>query len=220
MSIWIGTIMAHNDLSACSVLALFLYSQATGPQTVVTPPKLPKPWNVSSEPMKSLCQTGLPSSSSSSLGKQRAGTNTCSPTPTRFPRGTVSPADLGIAEPVWPPLCCGRSVGRLGEECSTTRQKGSVLKRLPTRVSQSCLSRNHIGTASSDTGAKAKGEKLSLLRDLPGLCADTLKRTGVARIEESAGPEPQGVGRVDLWRHLPSESVLGPMQCATTRIDS
>ena len=44
--------------------------------------------------------------------------------------------------------------------------------------------------------------------------------SGVARIEESAGPEPQGVGRVDLWRHLPSESVLGPMQCATTRIDS
>jgi hypothetical protein len=88
MSIWIGTIKAHNDLSACSVLALSLYSQATVPQTVVTPPKLPKPWNVSSEPMKSLCHTGLPSSSSSSLGKQRAGTNTCSPTPTRFPCGT------------------------------------------------------------------------------------------------------------------------------------
>ena len=51
-----------------------------------------------------------------------------------------------------------------------------------------------------------------VLRDLPGLCADTLKRTGVASIEESAGPEAQGVDRVDLWRHLPSESVLGPMQ--------
>jgi hypothetical protein len=30
----------------------------------------------------------------------------------------------------------------------------------------------------------------------------------------------KSVGRVDLWTHLPSESVLGPMQCATTRIDS
>ena len=56
--------------------------------------------------------------------------------------------------------------------------------------------------------------------DLPGLCANTPKRTGVARTKESAGLEPQGLGRVDLWRHLPSESVLGPMQCAATRIDS
>ena len=58
--------------------------------------------------------------------------------------------------------------------------------------------------AGSDTGAKAKGAKRPVFRDLPGLrlCADTPKRTGVARIEESAGPEPQGVGRVDLWRHL------------------
>jgi hypothetical protein len=98
----------------------------------------------------------------------------------------------------------------------------SVLKRLPTRVPQSCLSRNHMRTAGSDTGAKAKGAKRPVLRDLPGLCADTPKRTRVtvALIEESAGPERQGVGRVDLWRHLPSESVLGPMQCAKTRIDS
>jgi hypothetical protein len=70
----------------------------------------------------------------------------------------------------------------------------SVLTRLPTIVPQSCLSRNHIGTADSDTGAKAKGAKGPVLRDLPGLCADNQKRTGVARIEESAGPEPQGVG--------------------------
>jgi hypothetical protein len=56
-----------------------------------------------------------------------------------------------------------------------------------------------------------------------GLCANTPKRTGVARsarTKESAGLEPQGLGRGDLWRHLPSESVLGPMQCAATRIDS
>ena len=110
------------------------------------------------------------------------------------------PSDLAGGKGIFLPLC--------------------VLKRLPTRVPQSCLSRNHMGTAGSDTGAKAKGAKRPFLRDLPGLCADTPKRTGVARIEESAGPEPQGVGRVDLWRHLPSESVLGPMQCATTRIDS
>jgi hypothetical protein len=77
-----------------------------------------------------------------------------------------------------------------------------------------------MGTAGSDTGAKAKGAKRPVLGDLPALCADTPKRTGMARIEESAGPEPQAVGRVDLWTHLPSESVLGPMQCATTRIDS
>jgi hypothetical protein len=79
-----------------------------------------------------------------------------------------------------------------------------------------------MGTAGSDTGAKAEEAERPVFRDLPGLrlCADTPKRTGVARIEESAGPEPQGVGRVDPWRHLPSESVLGPMQCATPRIDS
>ncbi len=56
-----------------------------------------------------------------------------------------------------------------------------------------------MGTAGSDTGAKAKGAKRPVLRDLQGLCADTPKCTGVASIEESAGPEPQGVGRVDLW---------------------
>ena len=49
---------------------------------------------------------------------------------------------------------------------------------------------------------------------------NTPKRTGVASTKESAGLEPQGLGRVNLWRHLPSESVLGPMQCAATRIDS
>ena len=96
----------------------------------------------------------------------------------------------------------------------------SMLKRLSTRVPQSCLSRNYMGSAGSDTGAKAKGAKRPVFRDLPGLCANAPKRTGVARTEESAGPEPQGVGRIDLWRHLPSESVLGPMQRATTRIDS
>ncbi len=55
-----------------------------------------------------------------------------------------------------------------------------------------------MGTADSNTGAKAKGAKRPVLRDLPGLCVETPKRTGVARIEESAGLEPQGVGRVDL----------------------
>jgi hypothetical protein len=53
------------------------------------------------------------------------------------------------------------------------------------------------------------------------LCANTPKRrTGVTRIGESALLEPQGVGRVDLWRHLLSEGVLGPMRCTMTRIDS
>jgi hypothetical protein len=92
-----------------------------------------------------------------------------------------------------------------------------VLTMLPTRVPQSCISRNHMGTAGSDT--KAKGTERPLLRDLPGLCADTPKRTGVARIE-GLDLSLKVLGRVDLWRHLPSESVLGPMQCAATRIDS
>ncbi len=86
-----------------------------------------------------------------------------------------------------------------------------------------------MGMVGSDTGAKAKGAKRSVLRDVPGLsrllCADTPKCTAgpdwpAARIEESARPEPQGVGRAYLSRHLPSESVLGPMQYATIRIDS
>jgi hypothetical protein len=95
-----------------------------------------------------------------------------------------------------------------------------MLKRLPKGFPQSGLSRNYMGPASSYAGAEAKGARRPVFGDLPGLCANTPKRTGVASTKESAGLEPQGLGRVDLWRHLPSESVLGPMQCAATRIDS
>ena len=59
-----------------------------------------------------------------------------------------------------------------------------------------------------------------VFRDLPGLCADTPKHSRVARAEGSIRPEPQRVSGVDLWRHLPFKGVLGPTQCATTRIDS
>jgi hypothetical protein len=40
-----------------------------------------------------------------------------------------------------------------------------------------------MGTAGSDTGAKAKGAKRPVLQDLQGLCADTLKHIRVASIE-------------------------------------
>ena len=96
----------------------------------------------------------------------------------------------------------------------------SVLKRISLSFPQSSLSRGYMGKVSSDAGAEAKGARRPVSRDLPGLCANTPKRNGVARTKESAGLEPQGLGRVNLWRHLPSESVLDPMQCAATRIDS
>ena len=48
-----------------------------------------------------------------------------------------------------------------------------------------------MGKAGLDAGAKAKGARQPVFRDLPGLCADTPKHTGVA--------EPQGPGAVDLW---------------------
>ena len=67
-----------------------------------------------------------------------------------------------------------------------------------------------MGKAGSDAGAEAKGARQPVFRDLPSLCANPPKRTGVARLEGSIGPEPQGAGGVDLWRHLPSEGVLGP----------
>ena len=96
----------------------------------------------------------------------------------------------------------------------------SVLKRISQSFPQSSLSRSYMGKAGSDAGAEAKGARQPVFRDLPGLCADTPKRTGVARPEGSIGPEPQGAGGVDLRRYLPSKSVLGPVQCTTTRIDS
>ena len=85
-----------------------------------------------------------------------------------------------------------------------------MLKRISSGVPQSSLSRSHMGKAGPDAGAKAKGARQPVFRDLPSLCANPPKRTGVARLEGSIGPEPQVVGGVALWRHLPSKSVLGP----------
>ena len=48
-------------------------------------------------------------------------------------------------------------------------------------------------------------------------CVLTLR---VASPEGSLGPEPHKASGVDLWRHLPFQDVLGPMQCTTSRIDS
>ena len=88
-------------------------------------------------------------------------------------------------------------------------------------VPQSSPPRSHMGKAGSDAGAKAKGARQPVFRDLLCLCANPPKRTGVARLEGSIGPSwwsrPMATSslqerwaRVDLWRHLPSKSVLGP----------
>ena len=71
--------------------------------------------------------------------------------------------------------------------------------------------------AGSDAGAEAYRARQPVFRGLPGLCADSPKRTGVARPEGSIGPEPQ---RVELLRHFPFKGVIGPTQRTTTRIDS
>ena len=75
-----------------------------------------------------------------------------------------------------------------------------------------------MGKAGSDA-AEGKGARQPVFRDLPGLCAESHKRYGVARpdSEGSNGPECQRVSGVDLCRYLPFKGVLGPMQFTTTR---
>ena len=84
------------------------------------------------------------------------------------------------------------------------------------------LSRSYMGKAGSDAGAEEQGARQPVFIDLPGLCADSPKLTGVASPEGSVGPELRRVSGVDLWRHLPGpfKGVLGTTQCTPTQIDS
>ena len=79
-----------------------------------------------------------------------------------------------------------------------------------------------MGKAGSDAGAEEQGARQPVFIDLPGLCADSPKLTGVASPEGSVGPELRRVSGVDLWRHLPGpfKGVLGTTQCTPTQIDS
>jgi len=107
------------------------------------------------------------------------------------------------------------------------REEGSIflpstlLQRIPAALPQNSLSRGHMGTEVSVTRSKPPKEMRRVFQDLPGMCPHPPQRTGVARAEGAAGPEPQNAdGGVHLWGHLSTASIFGSVQRAATRIDS